>query len=83
VMLIGDAMRRIPSVAFTVNGVKAADAVSHLADQGICAFADPGTHGVFAALGAAEVGGAIRVGLAHYTNSTEVDQLVQAVADLT
>ncbi|MDI2032076.1 cysteine desulfurase-like protein [Saccharopolyspora sp. TS4A08] len=83
VMLIGDSMRRIPAVAFTVNGVKAEDAVAHLADRGICAFADPGTHGVFAALGAAEVGGAVCVGLAHYTNTTEVDQLLQAVAELT
>ena len=83
VMLIGDAMRRIPSVAFTINGVKAEDAVAHLAEQGICVFADPGAHGVFAALGAAEVGGAVRVGLAHYTNTTEVDLLLDAVARLT
>ncbi|QGK68295.1 cysteine desulfurase-like protein [Allosaccharopolyspora coralli] len=83
VMLIGDAMRRVPSVSFTVDGVKAEDAIEHLSERGVCAFADPGTHGVFAVLGAGEVGGAVRVGLAHYTNASEVDQLVRAVSELT
>ena len=82
VMVIGDAMRRVPSMAFTVDGVKAVDAIEHLAERGVCAFADPGTHGVFAVLGAGEVGGAVRVGLTHYTNAHEVDQLLRAVADL-
>lgn len=82
VMIIGDAMRRVPSMAFTVNGVKAVDAIEHLAEQGVCAFADPGTHGVFAVLGVGEVGGAVRVGLTHYTNTYEVDQLLRAVAAL-
>ncbi|MFR9729044.1 cysteine desulfurase-like protein [Saccharopolyspora sp. MS10] len=82
VMVIGDAMRRVPSMAFTVSGVKASDAIEHLAEQGVCAFADPGSHGVFAVLGVGEVGGAVRVGLTHYTNSYEVDQLLRAVAAL-
>ncbi|MBA8827472.1 cysteine desulfurase [Saccharopolyspora lacisalsi] len=82
VMVIGDAMRRVPSIAFTVEGVKAEDAIEHLSERGVCAFADPGTHGVYAVLGVGEVGGAVRVGLAHYTNAYEVDQLVRAVAEL-
>ncbi|QUG99567.1 cysteine desulfurase-like protein [Saccharopolyspora erythraea] len=82
VMVIGDAMRRVPSMAFTVSGVKAEDAIEHLAERGVCAFADPGTHGVFAVLGVGEVGGAVRVGLAHYTNAFEVDQLIRAVGEL-
>jgi cysteine desulfurase len=82
VMVVGDAMRRIPTVAFTVTGVKAREVVEHLAGLGVCAFADPGHHGVLAALGIGEVGGAVRVGLAHYTNAVEVDQLVAAVAAL-
>ncbi|HEX2131537.1 MAG TPA: cysteine desulfurase-like protein [Actinophytocola sp.] len=83
VTVIGDAMRRIPALAFTVTDVKAAEAIVHLADRGICAFADDVPSGVFAALGVAEVGGAVRVGLAHYTTSAEVDALVEAVAALT
>jgi cysteine desulfurase family protein (TIGR01976 family) len=82
VMVIGDAMRRVPALSFTVSGVKAGDALAHLAERGVCAFADPGTHGVFAALGVGEVGGVVRVGLAHYTNAVEVDQLIRALAEL-
>lgn len=82
VTLIGDAMRRIPVLAFTVAGRKASEVVEHLATHGICAFADTGESGVFAALGAGEVGGAVRIGLAHYTNAYEVNQLVAAVREL-
>jgi cysteine desulfurase family protein (TIGR01976 family) len=83
VTVIGDAMRRIPALAFTVSDVKASTAIVHLADRGVCAFADDVPSGVFAALGVAEVGGAVRVGLAHYTTSVEIDALVEAVAALT
>ncbi|MGB3443320.1 MAG: cysteine desulfurase-like protein [Actinophytocola sp.] len=83
VTVIGDAMRRIPALAFTVTDVKASNAIVHLADRGICAFADDVPSGVFAALGVAEVGGAVRVGLAHYTTSVEINALVEAVAALT
>lgn len=83
VTVIGDAMRRIPALAFTVTDVKASSAVVHLAERGICAFADDVPSGVFAALGVAEVGGAVRLGLAHYTTTAEVDALVEAVASLT
>ena len=82
VMVIGDAMRRVPALAFAVAGVRAEDAVEHLGKRGICAFADNGHNGVFAALGVGEIGGAVRVGLAHYTNAVEVDQLVRSVAEL-
>jgi cysteine desulfurase len=83
VTVIGDAMRRIPALAFTVTDVKASTAVGHLADRGICAFADDVPSGVFAALGVSEVGGAVRIGLAHYTTSVEINALVEAVAALT
>jgi len=82
VMVIGDAMRRIPVLAFAVSGVKASDAIVHLANHGVCAFADDVPSGVFSVLGVSEVGGAVRVGLAHYTTSAEVDVLADAMADL-
>ncbi len=82
VMLIGDAARRIPTLAFTVADRKAADVVRHLASRNVCAFADDGTTGVFAALGVGEVGGAVRIGLAHYSNVFEVNQLVQVLEEL-
>ncbi len=83
VMVLGEATRRVPVLAFTVAGVKAFDAVEQLAAAGVCAFADPGHHDVFATLGVGEVGGAVRVGLAHYTTYAEVDELVRATARLT
>ncbi|WP_214365679.1 aminotransferase class V-fold PLP-dependent enzyme [Pseudonocardia sp. H11422] len=81
-VVLGDPMRRIPMVSFTHASVKAPDVVEHLAERGICAFADPGEHGVLAHLGSAEVGGVVRIGLAHYTTAAEVEALVSAVAEL-
>ncbi|HJQ45730.1 MAG TPA: cysteine desulfurase-like protein [Amycolatopsis sp.] len=82
VMLIGDAMRRIPALAFAVAGKKAPEIADYLASRGLCAFADDGTSGVFAALGVGEVGGAVRIGLAHYSNVFEINQLVRALEEL-
>ncbi|TCP57003.1 cysteine desulfurase family protein (TIGR01976 family) [Tamaricihabitans halophyticus] len=82
VQLIGDAMRRIPVLAFTIARRKAGDVVEHLARRGLCAFADDTPTGVFGTLGVGEVGGAVRVGFAHYTNATEVTRLVDALAEL-
>lgn len=82
VMVIGDAMRRIPALAFTVADKKAAEVAEFLASQGLCAFADEGTSGLFAALGVGEVGGAVRIGLAHYSNVFEINQLVRVLEEL-
>jgi cysteine desulfurase family protein (TIGR01976 family) len=82
VMVIGDAMRRIPALAFTVADRKATEVADYLASQGLCAFADEGTSGVFAALGVGEVGGAVRIGLAHYSNVFEINQLVRVLEEL-
>ncbi|MFF5991437.1 cysteine desulfurase-like protein [Prauserella flavalba] len=82
VMVIGDAMRRIPALAFAVAERKAAEVAEYLASQGLCAFADEGTSGVFAALGVGEVGGAVRIALAHYSNVFEINQLVRVLEEL-
>ncbi|MEU6641301.1 cysteine desulfurase-like protein [Saccharomonospora sp. NPDC046836] len=82
VMVIGDAMRRIPALAFAVADRKAGEVAEYLASQGLCAFADQGTSGVFAALGVGEVGGAVRIGLAHYSNVFEINQLVRVLEQL-
>ncbi|OQO90852.1 cysteine desulfurase-like protein [Saccharomonospora piscinae] len=82
VMVIGDATRRIPALAFTVADTKAAGVARHLASHNVCAFADEGATGVFASLGVGEVGGAVRIGLAHYTNVFEINQLVNLLQDL-
>jgi cysteine desulfurase len=82
VHVIGDATRRVPALAFAVAGIPAIEVVAHLGQRGVCAFADSGHNGVFAALGVGEIGGAVRVGLAHYTNLADTDQLVTALSDL-
>lgn len=82
VMVVGQSTSQVPTIALTVADRKAQDVVEHLASVGVCAFADQGLHGVLAALGIGEVGGAVRIGLAHYTTVSEVNQLVRAVAAL-
>lgn len=82
VMVIGDAMRRIPTLAVTMTNKKASEVAETLASQGVCVFADEGAVGVFAALGVGEVGGAVRLGLAHYSNVFEVNQLVRMLDEL-
>ena len=82
VLVLGDPMRRVPMVSFTVAGVPAPDVVQRLVDNGICAFSSAPGNRVFEALGVAEIGGAVQLGLAHYTTVAEVDQLVRTVASL-
>ena len=74
---------RVPTFAFTVDGRRPADVAQHLADRGIFAWS-----GHFyaveavAALGLADAGGLVRVGLCHYTTAEEVDRLLDALSAL-
>jgi cysteine desulfurase len=81
VTVLGWSERRVPRLSLTLQ-TKAPDVVEHLAERGICAFADPGNQGVLASLGAAEAGGAVRIGLAHYTTRAETGALVAALSEL-
>ena len=80
-MLIGRPEARIPVVSFALHGVPAERVVQRLADNGILAVSNESSR-VLEALGASEVGGAVTVGLAHYSTMAEVDQLVRALASL-
>ncbi|MEB3984215.1 cysteine desulfurase-like protein [Mycobacterium sp. 663a-19] len=80
-MLIGRPEARIPVVSFALNGVPAERVVQRLADNGVLAVCNENSR-VLEALGANEVGGAVTVGLAHYSTMAEVDQLVRALASL-
>ncbi|MPY80822.1 MAG: cysteine desulfurase-like protein [Actinophytocola sp.] len=82
VTVIGGAIRHIPVLALTVRGRKANEVTAHLAAKGICAFTANGTDGLFGSLGVAEVGGVVRIGLAHYSNDFDVNQLVRALYQL-
>ncbi|AKN15790.1 cysteine desulfurase-like protein [Mycobacterium haemophilum] len=81
VMVIGRPEARIPVVSFTHQGVPADRVVQRLADNGILAICDPRSR-VLDVLGANDIGGAVTVGLAHYSTTAEVDQLVRALASL-
>lgn len=74
---------RVPTFAFTVEGHAPAAVARHLADRNIFAWS-----GHFyavetvAALGLADSGGLIRVGLTHYNTVEEVDRLLGALSEL-
>lgn len=81
VMLIGRPEAQIPVVSFAVHKVPADRVVQRLVDNGILAIANTGSR-VLDVLGVNDVGGAVTVGLAHYSTMAEVDQLVRALASL-
>jgi cysteine desulfurase family protein (TIGR01976 family) len=81
VMIIGRPEAQIPVVSFALHEVPAERVVQRLADNGILAIADQSSR-VLDVLGANDIGGAVTVGLAHYSTTAEVDQLVRALASL-
>ncbi|MGO4445582.1 cysteine desulfurase-like protein [Mycobacterium sp. 2YAF39] len=81
VMVIGRPEMRIPVLSFAVSDVPAERVVQRLADNGVLAIANAGSR-VLDAIGVNDIGGAVTVGLAHYTTTAEVDQLVRALASL-
>ncbi|MEI7913535.1 MAG: cysteine desulfurase-like protein [Mycobacteriaceae bacterium] len=81
VTVIGNADDRIPVVSFVVNGVPAQHVVQRLADNGVLAIANPFSR-VLDLIGVREIGGAVTIGLAHYSTSGEVDQFIRALASL-
>ncbi|MGZ4583630.1 MAG: cysteine desulfurase-like protein [Mycobacterium sp.] len=81
VMVIGRPEVRIPVVSFALNGVPAERVVQRLADNGILAVTNENSRALDV-LGVNDIGGAVTVGLAHYSTTAEVDQLVRALASL-
>ncbi|MGB0970970.1 MAG: cysteine desulfurase-like protein [Mycobacterium sp.] len=81
VTVIGDPQVRIPVLSFAMDNVPAERVVQRLADNGILAIANASSR-VLEAIGVNDIGGAVTVGLAHYSTTGEVDQLVRALASL-
>jgi cysteine desulfurase family protein (TIGR01976 family) len=74
---------RCPTVAFTLDGHHPQAVSRALGERGICTWdGDYYAYELIRALGLAESGGMVRVGLAHYNTAGEVDDLVRAVADI-
>ena len=81
VVVIARPESRIPVVSFAVHDVPAERVVQRLADNGILAISNASSR-VLDVIGVNDVGGAVTVGLAHYSTMAEVDQLVRALASL-
>ncbi len=82
VMVIGQPEERIPVLSFALDGVPAPRVVQRLADNGGVLASLNTTSRVLDLIGVNDIGGAVTVGLAHYTTMAEVDQLVRAIASL-
>ena len=81
VMLIGQPDVRIPVVSLAVHGVPAERVVQRLADNGVLAVCNTSSR-VLDAIGVNDIGGAVTIGLSHYSTVAELDQLVRALASL-
>lgn len=81
VMMIGQPEVRIPVVSLAVHGVPADRVVQRLADNGVLAVCNTSSR-VLDAIGVNDIGGAVTIGLSHYTTMAEIDQLVRALASL-
>jgi cysteine desulfurase family protein (TIGR01976 family) len=74
---------RVPTFAFSVEGIPAAEAAARLGERGFAAW-----HGNYYALevmkrlGLENDGGAVRVGFVHYNTAEEVDRLLSELARL-
>ena len=82
VTVLGEPARRIPTVAFLFAGRTAQEVAERVADQGVCVLIDPGDQGALEVIGGAEIGGVVKVGLAHYSTRSDVDALVRALGAL-
>jgi selenocysteine lyase/cysteine desulfurase len=79
----GKAASRAPTAYFTVAGRTPDHVARHLAERRINVWSGHNyAWELTAALGIRDSGGAVRAGLVHYNNRSEVDRLLEAVAEL-
>jgi cysteine desulfurase family protein (TIGR01976 family) len=83
VTLYGKAARRAPTSYFTVAGMTPAEVAAHCAARGVNVW-NGGNYAyeLCRELGL-EPGGAVRAGLVHYNDESDVDRLLNAVGELT
>jgi cysteine desulfurase family protein (TIGR01976 family) len=82
VTLYGKAARRAPTAYFNVAGKAPAEVAEELAGRGINVWSgDNYAYELVKTLGL-QPGGAVRAGLVHYNNDSDVERLLSAVADL-
>jgi cysteine desulfurase family protein (TIGR01976 family) len=72
--------RRVPTVSFTVEGVEPAKLAKHFAGENMFVWSGHNyAMEPIKAMGLANKGGVLRVGLAHYNTATEVDSFVASL----
>ncbi|HEY2284506.1 MAG TPA: cysteine desulfurase-like protein [Streptosporangiaceae bacterium] len=83
VTLYGRAARRAPTAFFTVAGHPPRQVAEHLAARQVNVWnGDNYAWELAGALGLRDCGGAVRAGLVHYNDQSDVDRLLAGVADL-
>jgi cysteine desulfurase family protein (TIGR01976 family) len=83
VTLYGKASRRAPTAFFSVDGVTPRAVAEHLAARGVNVWdGDNYAYELCTALGL-EPDGAVRAGLVHYNDASDVERLVEGLAELT
>jgi len=84
VALYGKAARRAPTAFFTVAGYSPREVAGHLATRQINVWnGDNYAWELTGAFGLRDSGGAVRAGLVHYNDRSDVDRLLAALTELT
>ena len=83
VTLYGTAPRRTATAYFTVAGLPPADVAAHLADRKVNVWSGHNyAWELTGVLGIRDTGSAVRAGLVHYNDRSDVDRLLAAVAEI-
>jgi selenocysteine lyase/cysteine desulfurase len=83
VQVLGDPVRSIPVLSFTVARMRPRQVAAELSRRGIAAWdGDAWARELFDALGANEHGGAVQLGLLHYNTADEVGYVIDSIAEL-
>jgi len=83
VSMYGGAARRTPTAFFTAAGLTPDQVAARLAEAGVNVWSgDNYAWELAGVLGLRETGGAVRAGLVHYNDDSDVDRLLDAVAGL-
>jgi len=79
----GQAAHRAPTAYFTVDGRTPGDVARYLAGRGVNVWSGHNyAWELTGVLGIRDFGGAVRAGLVHYNDQSDVDRLLEAVAEL-
>jgi len=83
VTMYGKALSRTATAYFTVTGRTPSEVAAHLAERRVNVWSGHNyAWELTGALGIRDSGSAVRAGLVHYNNRSDVDRLLEAVAEL-